>query len=204
MTTQRPRFINHVEMIFQPGEREAARTLFESLGFEVSDFGPWLVVSVEPATANGVDNVMYASEPVPAQQRFEDALAKAIANDPEATAALKHYRGVRVEHPQYNFHFGASMASYEDWEQRTAQVKETVENNPLLKGRVDVSVFNPGDPGAVGAVHQTFVLTDILATGTLQTGVIFELQWYPRNADGELDWEELTATSTYTDPATIV
>jgi hypothetical protein len=47
-------------------------------------------------------------------------------------------------------------------------------------------VIYASDPGAVGAVHQTFVLTDILATGTLQTGVIFELQWYPRNAAVEL------------------
>lgn len=201
---EQSRFINHVEMIFQPGEREPARAFFETLGFGVSDFGPWLAVFVDPETANGADNVMYASEPVPAQQRFEDALAKALANDAEATAALAHYRDVRVDHPQYSFHFGASMASLEDWRQRTAHVQEVVATNPLLKGRVDVTVFNPGDPGAVGNVYQTFVITDILTTGTLQTGVTFELQWYPRNAEGKLDWDELTAGATYTDPATIV
>lgn len=197
-------FINHVEMIFQPGERDAARALFESMGFGVGDHGPWLVVSIDPATGNGVDNVMYASEPVPAQQQFEEALAEALADSPAATAALEHYNGVRAKHPQYNFHFGASMGSQEEWAERTDRVKEAVENNALLKGRVEISVFTPGDPGSVGNVYQAFVLTDILSTGTLQTGLIFELQFYPRNANGEIDGAELFATSTPLDPKTIV
>jgi hypothetical protein len=200
----RPLIINHVEMVYQPGEREAARVFFETLGFGVTDFGPWLVIAIDPENGNGIDNVMYASEPVPAQQQFEDALQNAITNDGAAAAALEHYNNVRVAHPQYNFHFGASIPTLEDWEQRTARVKEAAESHPLLKGRVEVSAFLPGDPGSVGPQYQTFVLTDILATGTLQTGLIFELQWTPSNDKGEIDWEQLSGQATYADPKTIV
>jgi hypothetical protein len=200
----RPLGINHVEMIHRPGEREHARAFFETLGFSVADFGPWLVINVDPANANGIDNVMYASAPVPAQQQFEDALAEAIANDPKAAAALEHYRSVRGAHPQYNFHFGASIPTHEDWAERTKRMQDAARNHPLLKDRIQVSVFNPGDPGSVGPQSQTFVLTDILSTGTLQTGVIFEIQWTPTNAAGEVDWDELSGQSTYMDPALIV
>jgi hypothetical protein len=197
--------INHVEMIFQPGEREAARAFFEALGFGVSDFGPWLFILIDPKTANAVDNVMYASEPVPAQQQFEDRLQRAIANDPELSTALDHFRSVRPAHPQYMFHFGASIPTHEEWAERTERVREAANTHPLLKGRVDVSVFNPGDPGSVGPVHQTFALTDILSTGTLQTGLIFELQWYPSVPEpGQVDLEATAATATYQDPKTIV
>lgn len=197
-------FVNHVEMNFQPGERESARALFECMGFGVWDHGPWLVVSVDPDTANGVDNVMYASEPIPAQQRFEDALAKALADNPEVTEAFEHFKDVRVAHPQYSFHFGASMGSQEEWQERTDRLKEAAVSHPVLKGRIEVSVFTPGDPGSVGNVYQAFVLTDILSTGTLQTGLIFEVQFYPRNAEGVIDGEELFATSTPLDPETLV
>jgi hypothetical protein len=195
--------LNHVEMIYRPGERDAARALFEALGFGVSDFGPWLVVAIDPSTFNGVDNLMYASEPVPAQRRFEAALERAIASDPEASAALEHYRSVRRAHPQFNFHFGATLPTLEDWTERTERLQEAVRTNPLLQGRVDISVFNPGDPGAVG-INQTFALTDIIATGTLQTGVIFELQWYPSNEAGEVDIAALAAKATAPDLESIV
>ncbi|MFT3865127.1 MAG: hypothetical protein QM729_12700 [Solirubrobacterales bacterium] len=200
----RPLGINHVEMIYEPGEREAAQALFELMGFGVSDFGPWLVVNVDPETGNGIDNVMYASEPVPAQQQFEDALQEALAAHEGATAALEHYRGVRVAHPQYNFHFGASVPTLEDWKERVARLEDAAANHPQLKGRFDLSVFNPGDPGAVGPQHQAFILTHILATGTLQTGLIFELQWTPTNDAGEIDFAELSAQSTAPDPLSIV
>jgi hypothetical protein len=202
---ERPLRINHVEMIFGPGEREAARAFFEAMGFEVSDFGPWLVVNVDPETGNGIDNVMYASEPVPAQQRFEDALHEALAADEKAIAALEHYRGVRIAHPQFNFHFGASLPTREVWEERTARVREAADEHPLLRHRVEVAVFNPGDPGAVGPIHQTFLLTEILSTGTLQTGLIFELQWRPNApAPGQMDLGKMASTATYPDPASIV
>jgi hypothetical protein len=103
------------------------------------------------------------------------------------------------------FHFGASIPTHEEWAERTERVKEAASSHPLLKGRLEVSVFNPGDPGSVGPVHQTFVLSDIVSTGTLQTGLIFELQWYPVVPEpGEVDWEAMASTATYRDPETIV
>ncbi|MBF6619032.1 MAG: hypothetical protein ITG02_02235 [Patulibacter sp.] len=197
-------FINHVEMIHKPGEREAARAFFELLGFEVKDFGPWLVVEPNPENSNGLDNVMYVSEPIPAQQKFEDALAKAIANDPDTVAALDHYNEVRGKHPHYNFHFGVALRTREEWDKRLESAQREIETNPLLKGRVKIAPFNPGDFGSVGPQSQAFFLTDIVATGTLQTGLIFELQWTPRNEAGEIDQEALYAAATYLDPETLV
>lgn len=201
---ERPLTINHAEMIFRPGERENARAFFDMLGFSVMDFGPWLVVNVDPTNGNGIDDVMYASEPIPAQQRFEDALREAIADHPEASAALEHYNGVRVAHPHYNFHFGVSIPTHEEWVERVERAREAARSHPLLEGRVEISAFDPGDPGSVGPQYQAFMLTDILSTGTLQTGLIFELQWTPTNEAGEVDWGELAAQATYVDPTTLV
>ncbi|MDP9318833.1 MAG: hypothetical protein M3O94_07135, partial [Actinomycetota bacterium] len=63
---ERP-LLNHVEMVYQPGDRDAARAFFETLGFGVSDLpgGPWLVITVDPEAGLSTDNVMYANEPTP-------------------------------------------------------------------------------------------------------------------------------------------
>jgi hypothetical protein len=185
---ERP-LLNHVEMLYRPGQRDAARAFFEAFGFAVSDLpnGPWLVITVDPEAGPGTDNVMYANEPTPAQLNLDAALEQALAADPQLAATLERYRAIRWERPQYVFHFGASLPTREDWEERVQCLQEAGRSDPLLAGRVEIKVSEPGMPGALGPMSQAFVYTDILATGPfVLSGVLFDLQWRPQFAAGQL------------------
>ncbi len=179
--------LNHVEMVYRPGEREAARAFFETLGFAVSDHehgGPWLVIKVDPEAGPGIDNMLYANEPTPAQQKFEEALDRALATDAPLAAGLDRYRSIRQAHPQYIFHFGASLPTREEWAERVERLREANRSHPLLAGRIDLDVREPGVPGALGPLSQAFIHTDILATGPFALGLLFDLQWRPDIAPG--------------------
>jgi hypothetical protein len=48
------RRLNHVEMIYRPGERDVARRVFELLGMRVVDRGGrWMLALADPAIAEG-------------------------------------------------------------------------------------------------------------------------------------------------------
>jgi hypothetical protein len=176
--------LNHAEMVHRPGEREAAKAFFETLGFATSELGPWMMILIHPDTSNGVDNTMYCNEASPAQQRFEDALTRSLERDAELAASLEHYRSVRMVHPQYNFHFGVTFPTHEEWQRRSDRIVDASRNHPLLAGRVEVAVLEPGHPSALGPQSQTFIQTDIVAAGSLALGLLFELQWTPVDANG--------------------
>jgi len=177
--------INHAEMVYRPGERDAAQAFFEALGFRVSELGPWLMVLIHPETSNGVDNTLYANEATPAQMRFEDAFMRSLERDPDVAASLQHYRKVRMVHPQFNFHFGVTVPTHDEWQERTNRVLEASRSHPLLACRVEATVLEPGHPSALGPQSQAFFQTDILASGSLALGLLFELQWTPVTASGE-------------------
>jgi hypothetical protein len=174
--------INHSEMVYGPGDRETARAFFETMGFGVQEIEgfPWLIVSIDPQAERVRDNVLYAQESTPAQQNLEQVLGRLIASEPELADRLERYRSIRRAHPQYVFHFGASVATHEDWKQRVDRLIEANENHPLLKGRIDMDVREPGTPGALGPLSQAFIHTDIIQPGPLQMGgLLFDLQWAP-------------------------
>jgi hypothetical protein len=188
---ERPLMINHVEMVYRPGQVEAARAFFETMGFAVSEYGPWLIILVDPENGNGLDNVMYCNEAVPAHQRFEEELERVIATDEKLSAALDHYRDVRRAHPQYNFHFGVTLPTLAEWETRLERIQEASRNHPLLAGHMEVIVFESGHPDGVGPASQAFCYTDILASGTLPMGLVFEVQYMPVPDSGDTWSEEL-------------
>src|SRR5438874_5921109 len=66
VVAERP-LLNHSEMVYRPGDRDAARAFFDAMGFAVSEIPdfPWLVITVDPEAGWGVDNVMYANESTP-------------------------------------------------------------------------------------------------------------------------------------------
>lgn len=176
--------INHSEVVYRPGDRDAARAFFETMGFQVGEFPgfPWLVINVD-SSGNGqprVDNVMYANDSTPAQQNLETALEQRLAADPELAELLERYLSVRRAHPQYVHHFGASVPTHEDWEQRVERLRGASENHPLLQGRITMDVYEPGVPGALGPLSQAFIHTDIIQVGPLPMGtLLFDLQWAP-------------------------
>ena len=195
--------LNHVEMVYRPGEREAARAFFETLGFGVADIpsgGPWLAITVDPDAAPGIDNVMYANEPTPAQRNFEAAFEQALANDSELAVTLERYRSIRRAHPQYVFHFGASLPTHEEWKARVERLQEASRSHRLLAGRVDIDVYEAGIPGGLGPLSQAFIYTDIVACGPFAlAGMLFDMQWMP-----DLTPEELMAPIDFPDMAAMV
>ena len=60
--------LNHVEMVYRPGERALAGRVFELLGMRVLDRGgTWMTALVDPDVADFSNNACYASEVTPEQ-----------------------------------------------------------------------------------------------------------------------------------------
>jgi hypothetical protein len=170
------RMLNHLEMVYRPGERELAKAVFELLGCECRDSGgPFLSVRVDPPTGDYLDNAMYASEVTPEQWAFEQTLQGSLESD-----AGQAYLDLLARAPQRAFHFGIGFSGLEQWEAAVARIADAGDNHPDLKGRIGVrAVFRPGDPGSFGDTFvQAFVHTDVVAAGLLSLGQHVELQHY--------------------------
>ena len=183
------RRLNHVEMVYRPGERELATRVFELLGLRVSDNGgPWMFAHIDPAIGDAANNACYASEMTPEQWALEQALAAVIAEDPDetpgvGTAAVGYLGRLRGE-PQRSFHFGIRLFDREDFDATLDRIR-AAENDPDLAGRVAlIGVYHPDEPGALAkGMIQAFVRTDVVAAGLLAFGQHVELQWHlPRTS----------------------
>ena len=177
-TTEAQRRINHVEMVYRPGERALAATFFELLGMRVSDRGGrWFTALADPAGTDGSDNACYASEVTPGQWALEQALA-AAGDDPVAEAARAYREQLRAE-PQSSFHFGVRFLDRADFDATLDRVRAAGTTGPLA-GRVALAgVFDPAAPGALAPnMVQAFVRTDVVAAGLLAFGQHVELQWH--------------------------
>ncbi len=181
------RMLNHVELVYAPGERPLARCLLEGLGFRVQDpqtepgaerLGPaaskYMVVYLDSDADDVFDNVLYVSEASEDQWRFECAIQERLADDDELAAAHRGLREAFGRVPQAMTHFGIAYPSLEEVEAAVTRIA----NTPQLKGRVTLSsLYKPGEPGAADApLAQSFVHTDVLTTGLLCAGQQIELQ----------------------------
>ncbi len=104
-TTRR---LNHVEMIYRPGERELATRVFELLGMRVLDNGgEWLFALIDPLVGDPSNNACYASQVTPEQWTLEQALTSVMASgDSEVGTAAQVYADRVQAEPQHSFHFG--------------------------------------------------------------------------------------------------
>jgi hypothetical protein len=180
-TTDPVRRLNHVEMVYRPGERELAGRVFEVLGLRVLDRGgTWFTALVDPEVADFSNNACYASEVTPEQWALEQSLADAIAdsNDEVGSTARGYLERLRTE-PQRSFHFGIRFHERDDFDAALERVR-AVDDDPELKGRVSlVRVFHPDEPSAAAPnMIQAFVQTDVVAAGVLAFGQHIELQWH--------------------------
>src|SRR5438876_3484719 len=148
-TTDPVRRLNHVEMVYRPGERALAARVFEVLGMRVLDRGgTWFTALVDPEVADFSNNACYASEVTPEQWALEQSLADAIADasDEVGGTARGYLERLRNE-PQRSFHFGIRFHQRDDFDAALERVRG-VDDDPELKGRVSlVRVFHPDDPG---------------------------------------------------------
>lgn len=177
-TTEAQRRINHVEMVYRPGERALAAAFFELLGMRVTDRGGrWFTALADPAGTDGSDNACYASEVTPAQWVLEQTLTEADG-DPVGVAALAYREQLRAE-PQSSFHFGVRFLDRTDFDATLERVRAAETAGPLA-GRVALAgVFDPAAPGALAPnMVQAFVRTDVIAAGLLAFGQHVELQWH--------------------------
>ena len=175
------RQLNHVEMVYRPGERALAARVFELLGLRVIDKGgEWLFALVDPEQADLANNACYASEVTPEQWALEQTLATVIADsdDDVGSDARAYLERLRAE-PQRSFHFGIRFFSRDDYDAALDRVR-AADDDSELAGRVNLSgVFHPDEPGAAAPnMIQAFVRTDVVAAGLLAFGQHVELQWH--------------------------
>lgn len=180
------RLLNHTEMFYAPGDRALARELFRAIGCRVLDpqeeagpadlgpaAGPYLIIFVDPASKDLIDNVMYCSEVEPAQWELEQALRERIAKDETLRDRYAGYEECFRRYPQGMTHFGVSLS-----ESQLQSCFAALSSRPEFEGRVRLAgPYRPGEKGSVDPrVIQGFVRTDIVSTGFLLAGQQIELQ----------------------------
>jgi hypothetical protein len=179
-TAREARHLNHVELLYRPGERELAKRVFEILGFRVSDRGgTFFTAFVEPEESDYTNNAVYASEVTDEQWALEQALTGALGSDDEVGVTARAYLGRLQKEPQRSFHFGIRYPSVGALDATLARIDAVGDTDPELAGRIGVSgVFRPGDPGSyTDTMVQAFARTDVVAAGILAFGQHVELQY---------------------------
>ena len=177
------RQLNHVEMLYRPGERELASRVLALFGCEPLDRGGhWFTVFIDPSPdpRDYVSNVLYASEMTPAQWELEQAVEAGIGGHRQV------YLDFMREQPQHSTHFGVRVAEREALDAIIQRVRAAGDDDPELRGRVRVAgVFEPDAPGAIATTMvQAFLWTDVVASGLVTLGQHIELQWHVPTAQG--------------------
>jgi hypothetical protein len=177
-----PPAVNHVEMVYRPGERQLALRLLETLGCATMDSGGiWaraLVDAGRTELAGDSNNVLYVSEVTPEQWALEQALDESLSVGALHGPWSDYARRLRTE-PQRSSHFGIRCPDRDSFDARLDAVRSAGAEGDL-KGRVElVGLYFPGDPGFVSPrLAQAFVWTDVIASGILAFGQHIEVQLY--------------------------
>ena len=174
--------LNHIETLYQRGERELAIDFVRLLGCtpiptpQVNETGStYICVHPDDQDRDGMNNVLYLSEIRPAQAALEEQLRVSLGKDADLAGALGVYRHKAETLPYGIPHFGLRFPSFESIE----PVLDMLENcsDPAMQGRFQVSAIRPGDAAALSQeIIQAFVYTDIIACGLFSLGQVIELQ----------------------------
>lgn len=174
--------LNHVELLYQSGDRELAVELLEMLGCtvidtpQVSETGStYMCVHPDDNDRDPVNNVMYLSEIRPPHRQLEDVLKATIAKEKALSEVVDAYRHRARTLPYGIPHFGLRFPNFDSIE----PVLQRLENctNPAITDRMSVMALRPSDPAALtDNLIQGFVYTDIVATGLFCLGQVIELQ----------------------------
>jgi hypothetical protein len=173
------RRLNHVELVYRPGERELAKRFFELWGCAVVDrSGTFFTAFVDSGVPDSMNNCFYGSEVTPEQWALEVALEHAMRSGVLDDAARRYLERLSRE-PQRSYHFGVRFRDLGQLESTVHHVTAAGNDDPELGGRVAVSgVFRPGETGSYSdTMVQAFIRTDVVASGLLTFGQHVELQW---------------------------
>ena len=182
LTEYRGRLLNHVEILYQRGERGLALRFFELLGCTVVDTerdagtGSTIVcVYPEESEQDRLNNVIYLSEVREPQWELEQVLAARLAGDPELRAALDRYDSKARRAPHGITHFGLRYTSFEELERVIDRLEHHLPAE--LGGRVTVEAVRPDDARSMtDELIQAFVRTDVVCAGLFPFGQLIELQ----------------------------
>jgi hypothetical protein len=174
--------LNHVELLYQRGERQLAMDFTRMLGCtpietpQVNETGStYICVHPDDADRDGMNNVLYLSEIRMPQHELEQGLRKNFAADTELATLLEAYRHKAQTLPYGIPHFGLRFPSFASIEPVLDRLKTC--QDPAMKDRFRVMAIRPGDEAALsGELIQAFIYTDIVATGLFCLGQVIELQ----------------------------
>ena len=178
--------LNHVEMVYRPGERHLATRVFELLGMRVVDNGgEWLFALVDPSVGDASNNACYASEVTPEQWTLEQTLASAMASGDSPGGRTRRGRiPTRCRPSRSTRSTSGSATSTGRTSTRPSTASRTAATDPDLAGHAALlGIYDPSEPGAYAlGMFQAFVRTDVVAGGLLALGQLIELQWHLPNS----------------------
>ncbi len=170
------RMLNHIEVVFRPGEKAMAMELFDLLGCRVRDKGgPGFIAHADGDKPSRIYNIIYVSEVSPEQWRFEEQLQRQLGQDGPLADAYAGFDALVRRLPYKATHFGVRLDSLQRFEETVARLRIT--HSSALAGRMELaSVLRPGDEDSpIGFMAQAFVRTDVVAAGLLCLGQRIEV-----------------------------
>jgi len=182
LTDYHGRLLNHVEVLYQRGERDLAICFMEALGCTVVDTltdsgtgSTILYVWPDGTERDRLNNIIYLSEIREPQWALEQVLNARIAGDRELGDAVAAYDLKARTKPHGITHFGLRYPSFDDLEVVIDQLQHHLP--PGLDGRVEVDPIRPGDARSMtDELIQAFVRTDVICAGLFPFGQLIELQ----------------------------
>lgn len=177
------RMVNHVETLYQTGERELATRFAQTLGCTVVDTetavetgSTILFAFPDPNEQDRFNNVFYMSEIRREQQALEDALRPLLHDDGPAAESYEAYVQRALTRPHGVPHFGIRYPSFESLEQTLKDLDVQIQGE--FKDRVRFSQIVRPDHGSsmAGELIQAFVFTDVIVSGLFSIGQLIELQ----------------------------
>lgn len=203
----------HVALHYgKPEDGPLTARLFEMLGFELRekidypDGTSFYHFLVDPKATNNGDGIIFLAPLRQVPRALYNGIREALGVDtPSESKAVKDYRAAAAENPEFGFHVGFLKTSLEELEEIMLRIQAAAENDPELKGRIEV-VLNrakPGTPEVDARMDasplyrditrytfgrngvQAFVRTNLLAGPPLGDAVVIELDYvfpdYPEN-----------------------
>lgn len=174
-------FLNHMEGIYRPGDRELAVELVEALGLVAAEIQftensrPTLAVHPNPGDRDPTNNVFFLYEMPERQKKVIDLMEQKIAADPELRDAVQDYRETAAKMPAVMPHFGLRYGSAAELQKVMDRLEH--ELSPALKERVGVFEMPAYEPiDGLPDIRQVFVRTDVFSVGAAGFEQAIELQ----------------------------